>query len=552
MKKINLNDQPLQSPAGADPANGQSEPLLAMKPSSASMFSQFAGGIVQKSVETIQSIASTQYGMVAGIAKQVASIVQQPSRTPQETYKRPTDNQQGHRSSETKTTEYRPWDFHEKKPRDGILNASIVRSPAGRKRSETSVSMGSPDTDAKSAEMSKTSGKIVDHEMKHASILREGSGDISQAKPIYSQKQGPDGKRHAVSGEVNVDLDPASGSAEDTEKKATLVTSSAMSDIKRSRSDNEAGRRAAMIAQAARAEKRGENSGFKNPDMSTGQVQSQQIQSPHSVRMGFPAMIARGVMTAGRVVGRGVVRAGRATGRGIARVGRATRRGAAGAWNATRNAVSSIQPMALLRNTTNIITSLTSMVTSVKGVTSSLDDMSTKLKNFSPEITVQKARNEINALNQSMGQARRLGPGLAEWEKNKGRINLAGNDMMEGLLKMILPVVNTIASVVASILEWTVSIGEYIKTMIVDLITIIDNYVSRAIPGFQVLKDILSHITLFRPPQEKVEDDVLMKNLSDLFMMPIPGPNAVPQLAGPKKSLQIPKFKPQPIMFPGI
>ncbi len=546
MKKIDLDNQPLRSPTGADSANGQTEPQVVQSPSPVSMFGQFAGGIVQKSVEAIQSIASTQYGMVAGIAKQVASIVQQPSQIQQEPSKRPTDSQQGHRPSETKMTEYRPWGRYEKKPQEEISSVSTVRPARKEQGNRSSVSMGSPDSDAKTAEMSKTSGKITDHEMKHSSILREGSGDIAQAKPVYSQKQGPDGKHHAVSGEVDVDLDPGSGSPEEIEKKATLIASSAMGDIKRSRSDNEAGRRATMIAQAARAERHGGNSGMKNPDVSSEPQQQQPIQSPHSVRMGFPgaaliAGAARLVVGAGRAAGRGVVRVGRAVGRGVAGAGRAARR-----------AVSSIQPRAVLRNGIDIITSLTSMVTSVKGVTSSLDDMSNKLKNFSPEITVQKARNEISLLNQSMGQARRLGPGLAEWEKNKGRINLAGNDIMEGLLKMILPVVNTIASAVASILEWTVSVGEYLKDMIVDLVTIVDNYVSKAIPGFQVLKDILSHITLFRPPQEKVEDDVLMKNLSDLFMMPIPGHNAVPQLNGPKKSLQIPKFTPQPVMFPGI
>jgi hypothetical protein len=51
---------------------------------------------------------------------------------------------------------------------------------------------------------------VREHEQAHLRAAR----DLAIGKPSYEYKEGPDGKKYVVSGEVNIDSSPVSGDAE--------------------------------------------------------------------------------------------------------------------------------------------------------------------------------------------------------------------------------------------------------------------------------------------------------------------------------------------------
>ena len=396
------------------------------------------------------------------------------------------------------------------------------------------------------------SRKIVEHEEKHTGVLRDAPSEISQAKPQYIEKKGPDGRAHTVAGEVNTDIDPVMGNPTATEKKATFVASSAMSDINRSDSDNQAGKNAMTVAQQARAEKNSQPGAMESPYNRDGV----KMHSPGSVKMRNPAAlftVAR-FLTGARALGSVARGAANMVGRGIrnslAGMTRMARR--AGHTTLARN-LAGTQAQNGLSRTADLITSFVGIIGAAKGVTNAMNEMSLKLRNFSPQLNMQMARNEINVMNQQLGQAKRMGPQLAEWEKNKGRMNIAANDMLENILTIIMPTANFITSSIASAMEMVASVQTSAKEFLVDIfgkdgLDLQGNMAFLLAP----LKVIRDHILKFLPPVNQQNDDLFMQNLNDLFNMNIPGPNAAPRINGPVMNLQIPQFIPQPVMFPGI
>ena len=403
------------------------------------------------------------------------------------------------------------------------------------------------------------SRKIVEHEEKHTGVLRDAPSEISQAKPQYVEKKGPDGKNHAVAGEVNTDIDPVMGNPAATEKKATFVASSAMSDINRSDSDNQAGKNAMTVAQQSRAEKNSQPGAMESPY----NRDSVKMHSPGSVKMRNPAalftVVAR-VLSGARMIGSVARGAASMVGR-RSMIGRGIRNSLAGMTRMARRAghttlarnLAGTQSQNGLSRTADLVASFVGIIGAAKGVTNAMSEMSLKLRNFSPQLNMQMARNEINVMNQQLGQAKRMGPQLAEWEKNKGRMNIAANDILENIMTGIMPVVNFIASSISSAMEMVAGVGTRVREFVVDIVgknglDLQGNLAFLLAP----LKAIRDHILRFLPPVNQQNDDLFMQNLTDLFNMNIPGPNAAPRINGPVMNLQIPQFIPQPVMFPGI
>ena len=583
MKKNDL-DQPLQNPAGADSVNGATDSMDLSSVRPVAMIGDILGDVLQKSVQAFQTISAVQSNAISSAVSQIAPVVNTGPRMAV-SESRPTDHQQGHRNSQTKLAEYHPWGRYEKKPADDISQSrkpandispsrnltgdaspnrktveesSPVRRLASSTATDRKPSMASPDSDQESAKMFSKSQKIVEHEEKHTGVLRDAPSEISQAKPKYIEKKGPDGKGHVVAGEVNTDIDPVMGNPAATEKKATFVASSAMSDINRSDSDNQAGKNAMTVAQQARAEKNSQPGAMESPY----NRDSVKMHSPGSVKMRNPAAlftVAR-VLSGARMIGSAARGAANLVGRSSTIGGgirsvlyRATRMVRNAGHTTLADNLKGTQPQNGLSRTADLVASFVGIIGAAKGVTNAMSEMSLKLRNFSSQLNMQMARNEINAMNQQLGQAKRMGPQLAEWERNKGRMSIAGGDMYEGLLSVIMPPINMIASLVASLMETVVSLGSGARDFVLDItgkngLDLGGNLAFLLAP----LKVIRDHILKFLPAAPQQNDDLFMRNLTDLFNMNIPGPNAAPQINGPKMNLQIPQFIPQPVMFPGI
>lgn len=87
------------------------------------------------------------------------------------------------------------------------------------------------------------------HEAAHAAVGGQYAG-----APSLSYETGPDGKRYAVSGEVNVDMSEISGDPAATMKKADVIRAAALAPAQPSSQDRNVAARAAQMKTQAQAE----------------------------------------------------------------------------------------------------------------------------------------------------------------------------------------------------------------------------------------------------------------------------------------------------------
>lgn len=99
-------------------------------------------------------------------------------------------------------------------------------------------------------ELAERDAEVRRHEQAH---LRT-AGPYALGGPHYTYQVGPDGKRYAVGGEVQVDMSEVEGDPEATLRKAIRIQQAAMAPADPSAADRQVAMQAAMMAQEARQE----------------------------------------------------------------------------------------------------------------------------------------------------------------------------------------------------------------------------------------------------------------------------------------------------------
>jgi hypothetical protein len=102
---------------------------------------------------------------------------------------------------------------------------------------------------AKVAQLSKRDAEVKTHEQAHASV-----GGSHAQSPSFTYEKGPDGRRYAVDGEVQIDVSVVNGDAQATLNKMMKVYSAAMAPVQPSMADIRVAADALQKMNAAREE----------------------------------------------------------------------------------------------------------------------------------------------------------------------------------------------------------------------------------------------------------------------------------------------------------
>lgn len=106
-----------------------------------------------------------------------------------------------------------------------------------------------PEAQQKILELSQRDQEVQVHEAAHAAVGGQYAG-----APSLSYETGPDGKRYAVSGEVNIDVSEVAGDPAATMKKADVIRSAALAPAQPSSQDRNVAARAAQMKAKAQSE----------------------------------------------------------------------------------------------------------------------------------------------------------------------------------------------------------------------------------------------------------------------------------------------------------
>jgi len=126
-------------------------------------------------------------------------------------------------------------------------------------------------------ELRQRDAEVRRHEQAH----KAAAGPYATGGPSFSYKQGPDGQRYAVEGEVSIDLSEVPGNPQATIRKMQQVRRAALAPANPSSKDRQVAAKASAIEQQARAElaqKRAEEAKNGNPS-SASASQSDQIEA---------------------------------------------------------------------------------------------------------------------------------------------------------------------------------------------------------------------------------------------------------------------------------
>lgn len=99
-------------------------------------------------------------------------------------------------------------------------------------------------------ELAERDAEVRRHEQAHLMT----AGPYALGGPHYTYQVGPDGKRYAVGGEVQVDMSEVEGNPEETLRKAMRLQQAALAPADPSAADRQVAMRAATMAQEARQE----------------------------------------------------------------------------------------------------------------------------------------------------------------------------------------------------------------------------------------------------------------------------------------------------------
>ncbi len=103
--------------------------------------------------------------------------------------------------------------------------------------------------------------EVRTHEQAHVAA----AGPYLRGGPTYSYQKGPDGRRYAVGGEVQIDASPVEGDPEATLRKAQTVRAAALAPAEPSSADRSVAAAATQMEQQARAQLQQEQSETRKP-----------------------------------------------------------------------------------------------------------------------------------------------------------------------------------------------------------------------------------------------------------------------------------------------
>ncbi len=136
---------------------------------------------------------------------------------------------------------------------DGARAATQARdaqpnSPAAQRRAALE-DPNSPES-REVRELARTDREVRTHEMAHMAA----AGGHARGGPVYEFRVGPDGKRYAVGGHVNIDTSAVPGDPQATLRKAQTIQRAALAPAEPSAQDRRVAAQAAAMAAEARAE----------------------------------------------------------------------------------------------------------------------------------------------------------------------------------------------------------------------------------------------------------------------------------------------------------
>lgn len=105
------------------------------------------------------------------------------------------------------------------------------------------------------AQLKSRDREVRAHEQAHLAA----AGPYATSGPQFEYAIGPDGKRYAIGGHVEIDISPVPGDAEATLRKATIVRSAALAAASPSSADQRVAAMASRMAAEARATLQAEN-----------------------------------------------------------------------------------------------------------------------------------------------------------------------------------------------------------------------------------------------------------------------------------------------------
>ncbi len=454
-------------------------------------------------------------------------------------------------------------------------NSYEMKSPHCEMRSADSYSLkasstsGGTDRQAQIQNIQNTSHSITYHEERHAAALRDVD---PSAKPKIEHKEGPDGKKYAVAGQVETNVSTG-GPPKTAEKKAEAVYRSAIGDQERSASDNVAARKAMFAAQKARLDgfkmksiENGGGIGDGDRSMSTGGDEGDEMQSPSSrggkcysakmsspngndqggvsmqspqgskVVMHNPAAAILGVI--GRVIAGTVVRGGAAAAfkRGATAVAggirsEATnfaRRGARGsaqrrfgsmiakrAGKAGRDARSGKMMSDLQRSSEKLVRTF--------------DELNEKARKFSPQLQIQESKNYVAQFRADQKTAREIGKPLADYSGAKSRLSIAQQDVSTTIASVMLPIYTAVTTIQAFLTEVLGTILNVITTSFKSLYDVVEGATGIVRGSLAFLEEISRYIKYIwdaMPDWMKRKEEKPKDNLNDFFTMQVPPPFA--------------------------
>lgn len=121
---------------------------------------------------------------------------------------------------------------------------------ANKEAQEATAEELTPEEQEQVQELSARDREVRTHEQTHLAV----AGPYARGGPTYSYQQGPDGKRYAIGGEVQIDTAPVSGDPEATIRKAQVVRAAALAPAEPSSQDRAVAAAATKMQQQAQAE----------------------------------------------------------------------------------------------------------------------------------------------------------------------------------------------------------------------------------------------------------------------------------------------------------
>ncbi|MEQ8791076.1 MAG: putative metalloprotease CJM1_0395 family protein [Pirellulaceae bacterium] len=107
-----------------------------------------------------------------------------------------------------------------------------------------------PEEQQQVEELKQRDREVRAHEQAHLSA----AGQYASGGPTFTYQQGPDGRRYAIGGEVQIDTSPIEGDPEATIRKAQVIRSAANAPAEPSSQDRNVAAQASQLEAQARAE----------------------------------------------------------------------------------------------------------------------------------------------------------------------------------------------------------------------------------------------------------------------------------------------------------